>query len=454
MTGGLEDTIAAIATAPGRAGVAVIRVSGPDAWRIASAVGVPEAAARVATVARIQGSRGETLDRAVVTRFAGPASYTGEDVVEISTHGGAMVPALVLDAVCAAGARPAEPGEFTRRAYLNGKLDLVQVEATGELIDASSQAHHRAAVFQLEGGLSRRVEVLGERVMSLQALLGYDIDFPEEDDGPVPPERIACEARDLLSELADLLRYAPEGELLHDGALTVLAGAPNSGKSSIFNMLLGIERAIVTEVPGTTRDAVEATASLEGYPFRLVDTAGVRDRAEPIERLGIEVARRYLDAADLVLLCIEAGRLPGREERALAARAAAQGAKVLILRTKTDLGEPSGGADWEEVTAELPVSARSGAGIPQLRAALVDAVFSGLRRASVPALVTGRRQTRALEAAREELAKFLDVFEAGIPAEVASTHIREAACALESVIGVTDLDEVLERIFSSFCVGK
>ncbi len=229
-----------------------------------------------------------------MTLFAGPESYTGEDMVEISCHGGWLSPALILEACVECGARRAEEGEFTRRAFLNGKMDLLQAEAVLDLIEGRSRALHGTAIHQLERGLSERIGRLREGLVGLEALLVHHLDFPEEDEPPVPLEEILIRAEELAEVMDGLLRTAPEGELLREGALTVLAGRTNAGKSSLFNALLGEERSIVTEVPGTTRDALEAVVSLGGYPFRLVDTAGLRETEERVEKIGVEVAKRYL----------------------------------------------------------------------------------------------------------------------------------------------------------------
>lgn len=457
------DTIAAIATAPGRGALSLVRISGPDAARVAAAIGLEGLEARRATLGRVSHpADGREIDRVVATRFAAPASYTGEEVVELSCHGGALVPALVLDAVCAAGARVAEPGEFTRRAFLNGKLDLIQVEATLDLIDARSEAHHRAALFQLDGALSRRISEVRERILRLSATLAYEVDFPDEDDPPVSRERVVGESAALERSLEGLLRHAPEGELLREGALTVIAGRPNSGKSSLFNNLLGEKRAIVTELAGTTRDAIEALLSVEGYPFRLVDTAGLRTEAEYVEGLGIEVARRYLERAALVILCAEAGRALDPDERALAAEVRGRGQAVVVARTKADLPGPKrdGSVDSERAVrssgedAGVVVSARTGEGMAALRAAMVEAVFAGLRADPEPPLVTRRRQARAIRAALVEVGAFREAYAGGLPPEVAETHLQEAAEALGELLGRVDLEDVLDVLFASFCVGK
>ncbi|HEX2210827.1 MAG TPA: tRNA uridine-5-carboxymethylaminomethyl(34) synthesis GTPase MnmE [Longimicrobium sp.] len=449
-----EDTIAAIATPAGRGAVALLRVSGPGAREVLRRIapGVDGMEPRVQRLAALRHpSTGELLDRGLVTYFAAPASYTGEDTLEIATHGGVLTPQLVLDALLAAGARAAEPGEFTRRAYLNGKLDLLQAEAVADLIDGRSRALHRAAVHQMERGLSRRVSELRDAVIGTEALIAYSIDFPEEDEPPVPPERIQASATDVISRIDALLATAPEGELLREGALTVLAGRPNSGKSSLFNALLGTERAIVTEIPGTTRDAVEAPASVDGYPFRLVDTAGLRETEDRVEGIGIEVARRYLAAADLVLFCIESGRAVDDDERAFMADVDPH--RLIVVRTKSD--RHAGGSGDADRDVTVTVSAASGAGMPELRRALLSRAFGGiLGEPGEAPLVTRERHARALRAARDEIAAFLSAMDDAVPMEFAATHLRAAVGALEDLVGVVSVDDVLDRVFGTFCVGK
>ena len=447
-----DGTIAAIATPQGRGAVAMLRVSGPDAFGVLRRVAPALSAVPVPRVARLAALRhpgtGELLDRGLVTYFPAPASYTGEDTVEITTHGGVLTPQLVLDALLAAGCRPAEPGEFTRRAYLNGRLDLLQAEAVLDLIDGRSPALHRAAIHQMERGLSRRVEELREAIIGAEALIVYSIDFPEEDEPPVPPARIRAAVDEVLARIARLLATAPQGELLREGALTVLAGRPNSGKSSLFNALLGTERAIVTEVPGTTRDALEATLTVDGYPFRLVDTAGLRETADLVEGIGIEVARRYLAAADLVLFCAEAGRALDPDEAAFLA--GLDPARIVLVRTKADrVANGDGG------TGEVLVSAPDGTGLGELRELLLRRAFGGILGDPGEApLVTRERHARALRAARHEVQGFLDAQSNGIPMEYAATHLQSAAAALEDLVGAVTIDDVLGRVFGDFCVGK
>jgi tRNA modification GTPase len=451
-----DDTIAAVATPPGRGAVAMLRLSGREAGAILLSIApslrgsLPHARSQRLLAVRHPVS-GELLDRALVTWYPGPASYTGEDTVEISCHGGVLTPQLLLDALLAGGARPARPGEFTQRAHLNGKLDLLQAEAVLDLIDGRSRALHRAAINQMDRGLSSRVDRLRSAILQVEALVVYDLDFPEEDEPPVSHAVIRSAASDARTGIDALLATAEQGELLREGALVVLAGVPNSGKSSLFNALLGAERAIVTDVPGTTRDAIEAVVEIAGYPFRLVDTAGLRDTADPVEEIGIQVAHRYLDAADLVLFCIPHYRALDDVELRFLARL--DSSRRQVVRTKLDLQ----GTDLSAAGApdEVAVSALSGEGLSSLSEALVSRAFSGLlaEEASGP-LVTRARHARALGSARSELDQFLESLDEQVPMELAATHLRAAATFLEDLVGAVTTDDVLGHIFSQFCVGK
>jgi tRNA modification GTPase len=362
--------------------------------------------------------------------------------VELSCHGGQMAPARVLAALHAAGARHAAPGEFTRRAVLNGKLDLVQAEAVGDMIDAVAPAQARAALHQLEGGLSRRIAQLRQALVEVQALLSYEIDFPGEDDGPVSPQRIAEAVADVTGRIEQLLATAPSADRMRQGALLVLAGRPNAGKSSLFNVLLGSSRALVTEIPGTTRDAIEGHTDFLGWPVRLADTAGLSDSRDRLERMGIEVSRRYLSVADLVLLCVEAGRSVGADELALADER-----PTLIVRTKRDLVNGT--------LSELAVSALTGEGIGQLRQAVAERVF-GDRIALgdlEPGLASERHRTGLLRA-RGALAEAADHLAPGGDPVLLSHHVRQATLALDELVGAVDVEEVLGQVFAGFCVGK
>lgn len=481
---GGDDTIVALATPPGRGALALVRVSGPAALDVLRALtGRVSFAPRMATHVTLRHpDTGAPLDDALVTWFPAPRSFTGDDTAELSVHGGLAVTTAVLGACVAAGVRPAEPGEFTRRALLAGKVDLLQAEAIADLIDARTQAAHRVALAQLDGGLSRRLVALRRACLDLEALLAYDIDFPEEDDGPIAPARIAAAVETLVASLEALLATAPAAALAREGAIVVLAGAPNAGKSALFNALLGEARALVTEVPGTTRDALEVTLDTAGVPLRLVDTAGLRETRDVVERLGIEVSARWLARAHVVLACGETPAAVRDAAEAVRGLLPAERADVPVVgvQTKVDAarGAPAGatpattvdaGADAvAEATSDATLvaaslvawvrtSAETGEGLAELLAVVQAEVAAryGAIPPDVP-LLTRERHRAAVSAAREELAAFRDAWAEGngVPALVAAVHVRAAVEALDVVIGAVSVEDVLDRLFASFCVGK
>jgi tRNA modification GTPase len=447
------DTIVAVATAPGRGAVGIVRLSGPRALEIAARCVRPMPAAdRSLYTCTIHTTDDPThiLDRGLVASFRAPRSYTGEDVVELQVHGGRYVPDRVAVALVGAGARPAERGEFTTRAVLNGKLDLVQAEAIGALIDARSSAEHRMALHGLSGALTREIAVLREHILATEALLAYDLDFPEEDDGPVSRDQVRAAAIRAHDTVLRMLATAPAATLGRDGALVVLAGPPNAGKSSLFNALIGEARTIVSDEPGTTRDAVEVMLDTEPWPLRLVDTAGLRDADGTAERLGIEVSERYLRHANVVVACEES---PTALDAVRATVARLTQAPIVGAWTKSDL-RPG------DVAPSAPdtflVSAATGDGVDALRAGILATVLAARETpdATTPA-ITSARQRASLELARAELEAFLAEWESGtLPVPVAGTHLRAATAALDEIIGTIGTEEVLARVFSSFCVGK
>jgi tRNA modification GTPase len=445
----LSDPIVALASAPGRAALAVVRVSGSGAFLVVGRVveGFRADPPRHAALATFRDGDAHPIDRGLCIAFPGPHSYTGEDLVELTCHGGTTVVTQLLAALQAAGARPAAPGEFTRRAVLNGKMDLLQAEGVADLVDSTAPAQARAALHQVEGGLSRNIELLRSQLLDLLALLSYDLDFPGEDDGPVSPELLTGRLAELGGSLERLLRTSVVGERLRTGALVVLAGAPNSGKSSLFNALLGTERALVTPVPGTTRDAVEADTAFEGWPIRLADTAGLRDADDLVERLGLEVSRRYLASADLVLLCAEAGRpLEPGEQELLA------GHKVVLARTKSDLVH----LDVEEEVLGIAVSVVTGEGLDALRGAVSSRVFGDPAERPQPDLepiLLRERHRVALERAAAAVTAAGELLGAGGDAALAAHEVQGAVRALDELVGVVDPDDVLGWVYSRFCVG-
>lgn len=461
---GEDETIVAVSTAPGRSALAVIRLSGPSAFPIAARLVSPwPLEPRRATLCEVRDPIDESLvDRCIVSVFQSPRSYTGDDTVEFSTHGGLIVPEAIVAAVLHAGARQAYSGEFTRRALLNGKLDLVQAEAIGDLIDATSDTMRRVVLHQLDGGLSRQIEGLRSAMLDVEALLAYDIDFPEEDHGPISRDRISSAIVSIQALLRQLLDTAPATELIRDGAIVVIAGRPNVGKSSLFNAVVGEHRAIVSDIPGTTRDAIEARVQIGNWPIRLVDTAGLRTTDELVERLGIEVSERYLGSAHVIIACDDDLLHLHQTIRAIRLLASAP---VLPVLTKVDTIESPmhGRTGARQTPAEghngpepVGVSARTRFGLQDLGVSLKSILTE--RYGSIPVTqpaLTRVRQRVAIEQASNELAEFQRIWDGELlPASVAAVHVRAAVAALDELIGAVDTEDVLDRLFATFCIGK
>lgn len=458
-----DDTIVAVSTAPGRSAIAIVRLCGTAAFAIAERLVTPwPIQARRAVLCRLHDPNDHSLiDQCIVSVFPNPRSYTGDDTVEFSTHGGNAVSEALAGVLVRMGAREARPGEFTRRAVLNGKLDLVQAEAIGDLIDATSDTMRRVVLHQLDGGLSRRIEDLRNALIDLEALLAYDIDFPEEDHGPINRTRVSERADVVQRTLQSLLETRSTTELIREGALVVIAGRPNVGKSSLFNAIVGEKRAIVTDIPGTTRDAIEARVQFNVWPLRLVDTAGLRETDEFVERLGIEVSERYLKGAHLILACDDtADELP----RTVGAINAVGSAPVIPVLTKADQSTDPGvdravtgsSNSVTRFTDPIRVSAYTHEGLGELATRVereLEARYGAIP-VTRPAL-TRARQRVAIEKASNELAAFQQHWErADLPASIAAVHIRSAVAGLDELIGAVDTEDVLSRLFATFCIGK
>jgi tRNA modification GTPase len=432
------DTIAAIATPPGRGGIGVVRVSGPGAAGIATQLLGKLPPARQATLARARGADGELIDEGLALYFPAPRSYTGEPVFEFQGHGGPVVTQMVLGACLDAGARIAEPGEFTRRAFLNCRLDLAQAEAVADLVEAASRQAASSALRSLRGDFSAAVDALVAQLVELRALTEALLDFPEEEIDTLPREDAAGRLARVRGALQDVLRKSRRGSLLRSGVRVVIAGRPNVGKSSLLNRLAGEERAIVTPVAGTTRDALRESILIEGVPFVVVDTAGLRPATDAVERLGIERTQRELQDADLVLAVFEAG-----EDHA-PLEALPPGVARLEIYNKLDL-TPA----YVAPEGALAVSARTGAGIDALRKALLEA--AGYRAAGESDFLARERHLRALRRAGSHLdAAALETRRWEIFAE----ELRLAQNALSEITGAFSADDLLGEIFSRFCIGK
>ena len=466
------DTVAAVSSPFGEGAVALLRVTGPEALAVAANVCRLRAAGRefgklaprVAHRAHfVDPVAGRTLDDGLVTVYRAPASYTGEDLVELSCHGGLLVTRRVLDALLAAGARPAEPGEFTRRAFLQGKLDLTQAEAVMDVIRAGTDLSLRAAEEQLAGRLGERIEALRRDLLGLVAHVEAFIDFPEEGIDPDTGAALLGRCDDILAGLDALLATADQGRILREGVRTVIYGEPNVGKSSLLNALVGHERAIVSEVPGTTRDTVEEFLNVRGLPLRLVDTAGLRESvADAVEREGIARTRATLARADLALRVVDASRDAGCGLRAAGLPEAA--ATEILVLNKADLGlHPS----WQAVlTSEanpspvtrhpppIPISCRTGAGLDALADAIFQRVTGGAVAWNDAAPAVNARHANCLRRAREALTAGRALLAAGESPEFAALDLREALAAVGEVVGGADTESILGEIFATFCIGK
>ncbi len=442
------DTIAALATPPGVGALAIIRLSGPQAVDILRACTKRSRplTPRRATLVRILSASGLVLDEAIATHFAAPASFTGEDVIELCCHGGLLVVRRVLERLLACGARPAEPGEFSRRAFENGRMDLTQAEAVMDVISAGSDLALRAAHNQLHGVLSRRVEAAADRLISVAAHVEAYIDFPEEDISPDTTAQLLRGLEAVETELRALLATADEGRLLREGVRTAIIGAPNVGKSSLLNRLLGYERAIVSPTAGTTRDTVEAAVTLGALRLHLIDTAGLHESADAIERAGMERSRRAGAEADLVLIVADASQPPALPDPG----DMPSDTPRLLLLNKCDLAEHEG---WAAHPQALRLSCRSGQGLPELAAA-IEQLFLQTPQETDSFTAINTRHRYALAQALDALSLARASLQAGESPELTDVPLRDALEALGTITGRIDTEDILTRVFSTFCLGK
>jgi len=467
------DTIAAQATARGQAALAVLRTSGPDAIEIVDrcfrGADLSEVASHTAHVGYIVGKEGEDLDQVVVTVFRAPRSATGENVAEISCHGGNLAPKLVLESLLAHGARMAEPGEFTERAFLNGKLDLAQAEAVADLIHASSSRAHQVSLQHLQGRYSEQLDALREELLDLCGLMELEIDFTEEDVEFADRERLESLLDGASSLLDKLLATADTGETLKDGVRVVIGGRPNAGKSTLLNALVGRDRAIVSATPGTTRDEIEAEVEIDGILFRFVDTAGLRDTSDQIEAEGVRRAERSMEQADILVYVFDRTRGLDEEEKAFLQDVVERSGAVdcVVVGNKSDLvNEQSVGGNGEAIARltenlpleVLPLSAEEGRAqseaLQPLRDRLSATVDASLSRADASMIVTNQRHRQHLQSARDAIARARQALDAGVSGDLLTLDLREALHELGAITGQITNEDVLGQIFSQFCIGK
>lgn len=446
-----KDTIAAIATAPGRGGVGVIRISGSNLLPFAFALTGKNPKPRFATLANFLAADGATIDSGLLLYFPNPASFTGEDVLELQGHGGPVVMQMLLGRCLDLGARLAEPGEFSRRAFLNGKLDLAQAEAVADLIDAATTSAARSAVRSLQGEFSKAIHSLTDELINLRMLVEATLDFPEEDIDFLKAANAFGRLENLQIKLAEVFDRAGQGKLLQSGLHVVLAGQPNVGKSSLLNRLAGDDLAIVTPIAGTTRDALRSTIQIEGIPLHIIDTAGLRETEDEVEQIGIERSWREIERADVVLLLVDARAGVGTADREILDRLPERLKRITVFN-KIDLCATSAERHEEAETTAISLSARSGDGIELLRQELLR--IAGWHQTE-DVFIARERHLRALASAQEHIAAARQVVEGSFPAlELFAEELRLAQQSLGEITGEFTADDLLGVIFSRFCIGK
>ncbi len=439
-----HDTIAAIATAPGRAGIGVVRISGKSLSAFGRDITGKALPPRVAALARFVDGTGNVIDEGLAIYFPGVASYTGEEVLELQGHGAPVVLNRLLRRCFELGARPAAPGEFTQRAYLNGKMDLAQAEGVADLIDAATEQAARCALRSLDGAYSDQIQRVDDGILELRALTEATLDFPDEEIDA--PTRLDQRARlgEVAAQLERLLAASAQGSLLREGAHVVLAGQPNVGKSSLLNRLAGEDVAIVSEIPGTTRDAVRQTINLAGVPLHIIDTAGLRESSDPVERIGISRTWSAIEKADLVLLVIDATKGPAAEDLDILSRLPAR-LRCLRVFNKSDLARQPATRDGADIT----LSAKTGEGMELLRRALAETI--GWRGEAEGVFMARERHLQAMRKSLGGLERATGVISRQ---ELFAEELRSAHEALMSITGQRTADDVLGEIFSRFCIGK
>jgi tRNA modification GTPase len=455
----LSDTIAAIATPLGEGGLAVIRLSGADALSVADKCFVPvgktsskasAAASHTIHYGHIERA-GKVLDEVLVAVMRAPRTFTREDVVEISCHGGLLVAKTILDLLIESGARLAEPGEFTKRAFLNGRIDLAQAEAVADLIHARTELALSAANEQLAGKLSQRIEQLRDDLVKTLAHIEAHIDFPDEDIAPDTKDQLMRRLERAVEFMDTLLRTANEGQILRRGVRAAIIGRPNAGKSSLLNQLLGHDRAIVSATPGTTRDTIEETANIRGLPVVFIDTAGLRDAGDEIEAEGIRRSRESLAKAELILHVLDSGEPLATSDDALLREF--EGKKRIVVCNKSDqLARLILPEEWR--AAAVQVSCATGDGLESLKDAIKECLWSGEIKAEMLQVMINSRHQEALKRARESVLRTLDALRSGLTLELTAMELRIAANAVGEIVGKTSTEDLLDSIFSQFCIGK
>jgi tRNA modification GTPase len=457
----LDDTIAAISTPVGQGGIGIVRMSGPSAVAIADRVFLSHKGDRPGAAKShsllyghaIDPSDGSTIDEVLVSVMRAPCSYTREDVVEFNCHGGAAPVRVLLELVLAQGARIAGPGEFTKRAFLNGRISLAQAEAVMDLISARTEEGLRVAVEQLRGGLSERLSIIRGSLVELCAFAEAHIDFPEEEIGTEGSERISRELLDIRQRLEGLSATFREAHFFREGLAVAIVGKPNVGKSSLLNALLQRDRAIVAELPGTTRDLIEDYLNIRGLPVRVLDTAGIRNASETVEREGVRRSVDAMETADFIIAVFDGSRAAEEEDLEIMGRI--KGKNAVIAVNKSDLPGKFRLEDREAGEGQyLHISALTGQGLEELKSAIFESAIGGPPREHDGIVVSNIRHKLALDRACTAIQKASDVMVRGMPLEIFSIELREAMDSIGEITGAVTTEEILDRIFSDFCIGK
>ena len=450
MAASVTDTIAAIATPPGRGGVGIVRISGPGALHIGTRVTGIQPQARHAHYCGFKGAEGQLLDEGLFLYFAAPNSFTGEDVVELQGHGGPVVMDLLLERCVQLGARIAHAGEFSERAFLNDKLDLAQAEAIADLIDSETRAAARLAVRSLHGEFSQRVHELVEKITHLRMYVEAAIDFPEEEIDFLSDGKVESDLLSTVEKIEHLRVSANVGRVLRDGMKLVIAGLPNAGKSSLLNALAGSDSAIVTDIPGTTRDVLRESIQIDGMPIHLIDTAGIRDSADTVEQIGVERARREIEQADRILWVYDGAADP--QHQAFDPHHLPEGVPVTFVHNKGDQSGIGYGVNKEENETTIVISAKEGRGIDALRQHLRGCM--GLEQTTQGEFIARRRHLDAIERGYQHLQDAKQAMGAGMEGELIAEDLRLCQNALAEITGEFTADDLLGEIFGSFCIGK
>jgi len=447
----LTDTIVAVATPPGEGGVGIVRLSGPEAASVATAIINDLPPPRRAALRNFRDAAGEIIDTGLVLYFPAPHSYTGEDIVELHGHGGPVLLDMLVEVAVAAGARTARPGEFSERAFLNGKLDLAQAEAIADLIASTTKHASRAAQRTLQGAFSTRVNALVAALIELRSYVEAAIDFPEDEIDFLSDEKVSADLRTVAQCLDAVLGVARQGCVLREGLHVVIAGRPNVGKSSLLNQLAGRDTAIVTDIPGTTRDVLREHIQIDGMPLHVMDTAGLRDTGDAVEQEGVRRAWGAIEICDRVLLVVDDRFGVQDEERAILAKLP-EGQALTVIANKIDLSGRAAGVQPTELGSELALSAKTGAGLDLLRGHLKEC--AGYRPAGEHGFLARRRHLDALDRASACIDRGKRLLSEQNAGELLAEELRQAQHALGEITGVFTTDDLLDRIFSSFCIGK